>query len=119
MSLWKSVSSSSPDAKALASESEPTSVDAWSEVFNSGSRGGYCWWITTGWEERPLNLPLEEGREVVRMPSEEAGEVGVRSRAVELGVGSGPFKSKLKLDSREIVGNGEEVFLVRGRGKVP
>lgn len=52
------------------------------------------------------------------MPSEEAGEVGVRSRVFKLGLPSA-FKSKLKLDSREIVGNGDEVFLVRGRGKVP
>lgn len=66
-----------------------------------------------------MNLPLEEGRDVVRMPSEEAGEVGVLSRPFTLGVGSDPFKSRLKLDSREIVGNGDEVFLVRGRGNVP
>ena len=111
VSLWKSMSSSSPDANPWTSLSEPTSVEARSAT--SDIRGGFevlePKYDGIGDEERPAD---DKAVDVVLVCS--TGEQGLLPGADDDDEDNpSRARSTLKLESRDNGGRGEELFRFR------
>ena len=111
VSLWKSISSSSPEANPFASLSEPTRVEARSPT--SEVRGALLLWDEKKIAETGEACPVEDS-DVDVVCVCRTGVVGLRRGAEEEEEDKPSLaKSMLKLDSRDSGGNGEELFRLR------